>query len=65
MTATSVNGVDELTVNRTIKTDTFPESYGYIKPFVDYLNHLGYTIDDDILYNYFATQKGDGDLLNG
>lgn len=65
MTAASVNGVDELTVNRTIRTDTFPESYGYIKPFVDYLNHLGYEIDDDILYNYFTTQKGEGDSLNG
>ena len=65
MTTISIEGIDELNVNRTIRTDKFPESYRYIKPFVDYLNHLGYSIDDDILYNYFSTQKGNGDFIDG
>ena len=65
MEAVSVDGIDELNVTRTIRTDQFPESYGYIKPFADYLNHLGYCVDDDILYDYFATQKGNSDSTNG
>mgnify|MGYP000874053848 CR=1 len=65
MSASNSKGIDELNVTRTIRTDQFPESYTDIKPFVDYLRHLGYAIDDDILYNYFVPMKGNGDSQNG
>lgn len=59
------NGIDSIILEKKVKVEYFPEEYKAIKPFVEYLNDLGYYIDDEILYDYFEQVKFLGGELNG
>lgn len=59
------NGIDSIILEKEVKVESFPDEYKTIKPFVKYLNDLGYYIDDEILYDYFEQVKFLGGGTNG
>lgn len=54
---TSLNGIDEIYVVSEIRTEDFPDEYTIIKPFAEYLEALGFYIDDELMYDYFQSKN--------
>jgi len=57
ITTTSQNRIDEIHVVSEIRTEDFPDEYVTIKPFVEYLDALGFYIDDELMYDYFQSKN--------
>ena len=57
ITTTSQNRIDEIHVVSEIRTEYFPDEYVTIKPFVEYLDALGFYIDDELMYDYFQSKN--------
>lgn len=54
---TNINGVDEMWMDKQIKPELFPEDYEVIRPFAEYLSHLGFNVDEDLVYQYFVENQ--------
>lgn len=59
------NGLDTILITKEVKPECFPDEYEIIKPFAEYLNDLGYFVDDELLYDYFEQAKYLGGVSNG
>ena len=57
ITIDNEDGIDTLHISKSVNTDNFPDEYGVVKPFIDYLSGYGYYIDDEMVYDYYEQQK--------
>lgn len=53
----NIDGIDELWIDKQIKPELFPEDYEVVRPFAEYLNSLGFNIDEELIYEYFAENQ--------